>query len=154
MLKIKHFRQSKSTCGPACLRMILQYYNIKASEKKLIKLTKCTKEKGTSAKNLIKAAHYFNIKGKIIDNATFSDINRHINRKIPVIVNWFSTDEGHYSVVIGIDKKYIYLLDPELGKKPVKINLPKFKKVWFDFPNSYIKSKSDIVLRRIIVIYN
>jgi len=75
-----------------------------------------------------------------------------LERKIPVIVDWFSVDEGHYSAVVGINNKNIYLQDPELGKvRKLKIN--DFKRIWFDFPGEFLRSKKDIIIRRLIIIH-
>ncbi len=89
----------------------------------------------------------FNLK----DMADFSDIRAYLNKEIPVIVDWFSKDEGHYSVVMGIDEENIYLQNPEIGGIQ-ELSLKTFKRIWFDFPGAFIKSKDDLILRRIIVI--
>ncbi len=85
-----------------------------------------------------------------------------MNKEVPVIVNWFTrgrTDygeeevsDGHYSVVVGLDDKYIYLQDPEIGKLR-KLNRDDFMRVWFDFKSDHITSWSDIVLRQLIAVH-
>lgn len=59
------------------------------------------------------------------------------------MVDWFSLYgehyEGHYSVAVDIDRKYIYLADPEIGKIR-KILIEAFKKVWFDFEGPHLKN--------------
>ena len=153
MLKVKPFRQKSSFCGPASLKMVLDYYDIKKSEKELTKLSGCSKSKGVEAGNLLKAAKKLGLKGFIKDLAKISDIRKYVlERKIPVIVDWFSVDEGHYSVVAGIDNKNIYLQDPELGKVR-KLKIYDFKRIWFDFPGRFLRSENDIIIRRLIVIY-
>ena len=153
MLTLLKFRQGKSSCGPASLKIVLQFFGIKKSEKSLVELTGCTKEKGASGKAILKAAKSLGFKGFIKDSAKIKDIRKYVlERKIPVIVDWFSKDDGHYSVVAHIDKENIYLLDPEFGEiRPIKIDT--FKRVWFDFPGDYLKRKSDLILRRIIFVY-
>jgi len=76
-------------------------------------------------------------------------------------VDWFSRGrndypdsevaDGHYSVAIGLNDKFIYLNDPEIGRIR-KIKREDFMIVWFDFPGNVIKP-SKIILRRIIAIY-
>lgn len=130
MLNIKPIEQNKSgLCGVASLRMVLAYYGIKKSEKELAKLTYSTAHYGTRTKSIIRVAKTLGLKTKEKDNATLKDIGHYVlKRKIPVIVDWFSRDDGHYSVVAHINKKYIYLLDPELGKiNP--IDLATFKRI-------------------------
>ncbi len=46
---------------------------------------------------------------------------------------------------------YIYLQDSELGHIRT-IKLDTFIRIWFDFPNEYIKDKKEIILRRIMII--
>jgi len=153
MLKIKPFRQETGYCGPASLKIVLSYYGIKKSEKEIVKLTECTKEWGVEAWKLLKIAQGLGFHGFVRDESTFDDIKEYvINRQIPVIVDWFSEDDGHYSVVVDIDDENIYLLDPELGYVRA-MRLKKFWRVWFDFPDEYIKSKNDLNIRRMIVIY-
>jgi len=153
MLKIKPFRQETGYCGPASLKMVLSYFGVKKTEKELVKLTNCTREWGVEAWVLLKVAQKLGFKGFVKDESTIDDIRKYVlDKKIPVIVDWFSEDDGHYSVVVDIDKENIYLQDPEMGHVRA-IRLKKFWRVWFDFPDDYIKSKSDLNIRRILVIY-
>ncbi|MCX6765192.1 MAG: hypothetical protein NT148_01485, partial [Candidatus Nealsonbacteria bacterium] len=61
------------------------------------------------------------------------------------------TADGHYSVVIGLDDKFIYLQDPEIGRMR-KIKRYDFMRVWFDFKGDYIKP-NELIIRQIIVIF-
>ena len=153
MLKVKPFKQKTGFCGPASLKMVLDYFGVKKSEGNLAKLTGCTITKGVEAKNLLKVAKKSGFNGSIKDFSEIEDIKKYVQKKkIPVIVDWFSKDEGHYSVVVGIEKKNIYLHDPELGRMR-KIDIETFKRVWFDFPGRFLRSKNEIIIRRIIAIY-
>lgn len=152
MLNVKPFRQSAGFCGPACLKMVLEYYGIKKSEKELAELSKAKPHTGVSAEGLLKATKVLGLKGLAKDFSEIKDIKEHIDKKIPVIVDWFSINDGHYSVVVDVDKNNIYLQDPELGRIQT-INLDTFKRIWFDFRGNYLTSKNDIIIRRMIVIY-
>lgn len=154
MLKVRHFRQQKpGFCGPASLKMVLEYYGSQKSEKELARLSGCTISKGVKAEGILEAAKKLGFKGFIKDFSDIKDLKKYVlKKKIPVIVNWFSIDEGHYSVVVDIDRENIYLQDPELkGIRTIKIKT--FKRVWFDFPGDFLHSKDEIIIRRIIVIY-
>ncbi len=139
-------------CGPAALFMVADFYGVKTSEKELAEFSGCTPEKGTSAEGLAAAAKKIGLNATIKNNATLADIRHWVTgKKVPVIVDWFSEDEGHYSVVVGINNKHIYMQDPELGRMRT-MDLDAFRRVWFDFPGAYIRSPADLILRRMIVI--
>lgn len=153
MLKVKPFRQRSGFCGPASLKMVLDYYGKEKSEMDLARFSGCDKNHGVEATGLLKAAHKLGFKGFVKDFAEIKDLRKYVNGKhIPVIVDWFSEIDGHYSVVIAIDKENIYLQDPELGYLRA-MTLKTFNRVWFDFPGFTLNSKEDIIIRRMLVIY-
>lgn len=157
MIKLKPFRQAPGLCGPASLKMVFDYYGVSVSEKEIAKLAGASKEKGTSIEGLIKAAKHFGFQVFLKKKSSLDDLRYFIKRKIPVIVDWFFEDEGHYSVVVDIDKKNIVLMDPTLRKILIyirrrKMSLEKFLRVWFDFPGNYIREPKDLILRLILVI--
>jgi len=83
--------------------------------------------------------------------ADFSDIEKLLKQKIPVIVDWFHNGDGHYSVAVGLTTKNIILMNPRFGTFDT-LNRVDFKRIWFDFPGDFLKSKNDVVIRRMIVI--
>lgn len=151
MLQLKPFRQTSGFCGPASLKIVLSYYGVEKSEKELVKLTGCTKTGGTTADAILAAAKKLGFTGFCKDFSTIAALRQLLKKGVPVIVDWFSADEGHYSVAVGVDAKSVYLQDPELGGIR-KMDVEDFKRVWFDFPGKYIKSKQDVIVRRMIVI--
>jgi predicted double-glycine peptidase len=153
MLNVPPYRQASGLCGASSLKMVLAYFGVQKTERELAKLAGATPQKGTTGQGLIRAAKKLGFKGLIKDFANFKDLRCYVfKKKIPVIIDWFSEDEGHYSVVCHIDDKDIYLQDPELGALRT-MDLKTFKRVWFDFPGNFLKSKNDLILRRIIVIW-
>jgi len=46
----------------------------------------------------------------------------------------------------------IYLQDPSLGHRRA-LKLRTFKRLWFDFPGDFIAQRSDLIIRRMIVIH-
>lgn len=163
MLDIKPFQETlyEGMCGPASLKMIFDYYGLEKSEKEIAKMCGTTKELGTTGEGIQKAAQSLGLKAEIKDNSTFENIQIWLDRKVPVIVDWFTkgridcpeeeVPDGHYSVVVGLDDEYIYLQDPEIGKLR-KIKRRDFMKVWFDFDGMHI-DKNNLVIKRIIAIY-
>ncbi len=163
ILKLKPFQETLNVgmCGPASLKIILQYYGIDIEEKELAKMTGWNKGLGVNDKGIKKAAEILGFKVKIKNNSSFKDIEKWLNKKVPVIVNWFTGGgrdysdsdiaDGHYSVVTGLDDKFIYLQDPEIGKIR-KLKRDGFMSVWFDFRGKYIKS-NELIIRQTIAIY-
>ena len=135
----------------ASLKMVLDYFGLQKSEAELERLTGASAQKGTSLEGIKKATQQMGFLVEAKDNADFEDIKYWLDKKIPVIVGWFSQDEGHYAVAIGLDKNYIYLQDPEIAKIR-KIKREDFKRVWFDFEGDFIKNKNNLILRRLIII--
>lgn len=157
MIKLKPFRQTPGLCGPASLKMVMDYYGVSVSEAELTRLSGATKEKGISIGGLIKAAKRFGFKTFLKKNSSLTDIRYFIKRKIPVIVDWFQEDDGHYSVVVDVDKDNVILMDPALRKFLIYIRRRKFPRetffrVWFDFPGKFIRKPKDLVLRLMLVV--
>jgi len=154
MLKIKPFKQSASFCGPASLKMALSYFGMKLSEKKVAEFTQTKKYHGAPAPQIVKGAKKLGFDAFLKDNASWEDLYFWVNKKkTPVIVNWFSEYMSHYSVVVGIDKKRIWILDPEDGKKK-SFSKFKFHCIWFNFTGApYPDTPKDLRIRRIVVVY-
>ena len=163
LLPVKPFQETlfKSMCGPASLKMVFDYYGIEKSEQEIAKLAGTTDELGTDDQGIKKAAEELGFKVEIKNNSTFEDIQEWLDKKVPVIVNWFTRGradyedsevaDGHYSVVVGLDEEFIYIQDPEIGKVR-KIEKEDFMKVWFDFTSEYIKP-DELIIRQLIAIY-
>lgn len=154
MLNIRPYEQSAGGyCGPACLKMVLGYFGIRKSERALIALTGATSKDGVGAAGLLKAAKALGFTGFMKDSATFVDIRNYVLRKkIPIIVDWFSEDEGHYSVIMDINEGRIVFADPEFGRRRT-MPLAVFRRVWFDYVPNVPKKKSDFVIRRMVAIF-
>ncbi|OGZ58913.1 MAG: hypothetical protein A3B96_02185 [Candidatus Spechtbacteria bacterium RIFCSPHIGHO2_02_FULL_43_15b] len=164
LLPVKPFQETlhAGMCGPASLKMILGYYEMEKTEEELAELCGTDSNLGTSAEGLGRAAEGLGFTVEIKNNSTLNDIQYWLDKKIPVIVNWFTrgridyddseVSDGHLSVVVGLDDDYIYLQDPETGGLR-KISRNDFMKVWFDFVGSSIASWDNMIIRQLIAIY-
>lgn len=140
MIRLKIFEQTKTGyCGPSSLQMVFWHYGLKLGEKQVAEKCKTTKKWGTSEESLIEAIKQFGWHGFFKEGGSIGDLKYFINKNKPVILAWFSEYEGHYSVAVGVDKKFIYLADPEIGKIN-KISINEFKKIWFDFDGDSVKN--------------
>ncbi|PIP24522.1 MAG: hypothetical protein COX35_00210 [Candidatus Nealsonbacteria bacterium CG23_combo_of_CG06-09_8_20_14_all_37_18] len=157
MIKLKPFRETPGLCGPASLKIVMDYYGVSVSEADIAKIAGATQEKGVSVAGLIKAARHFGFKVLVKENSSLDDLSYYVKKEIPVIVDWFSEDDGHFSVVADIDKNNVILMDPAIRKFLIYIRRRKFPRetflrIWFDFPGDYIKTSKDLVLRLMIAV--
>ncbi|HEX7651414.1 MAG TPA: C39 family peptidase [Candidatus Paceibacterota bacterium] len=162
LLEIKPFQETlrAGMCGPASLKMVLDYFGIEKSEAELAELMGKT-DIGTSAAGFMSAAEALGFEGEVQNNSSYEDIQTRIERNIPVIVNWFTRGradysdsevaDGHYSVVAGLDDQDIYLQDPEIGGLR-KMRRQDFMRVWFDFEGECIKP-DELIIRQFIAVY-
>lgn len=163
ILPVKPFQETLNAgmCGPASLKMVLSYYGIEKSETELYDLCGTDSRLGTDDQGLKKAVQSCGMKVEIVNESSFEEIEKWLNRDVPVIVDWFTrgrtdyTDsdvaDGHYSVVVGLDEENIYLEDPEIGGMRT-LDREDFLRVWFDFTGEAIK-KDELIIRQIIVVY-
>ena len=162
LLSVKPFQETLGGgyCGPASLKMVLEYFGESLSEKEIAKHCRRDSELGTSDADIVRAASLYGFNAVVKNNASFADIKQWLKREVPVIVNWFTrgrsdyddseVPDGHYSVVVGLDGRNIYLQDPEIGKLR-KIRRDDFLRVWFDFEGRYIRP-DELIVRQIIAI--
>ena len=164
LLPVKPFQETlhAGMCGPASLKMVLDYYGVEKTEKELAELCGTDPDLGTSDEEIKRAAEGLGFNVEIKNNSSFDDIQKWLDKKIPVIVNWFTrgridhddseVSDGHLSVVVGLDEENIYLQDPEIGNLR-KIARDDFMKVWFDFTGKYINLWDEMIIRQIIAVY-
>ncbi len=163
-LPVKSFQETLGGgyCGPASLKIVLDYWNINQSEEEIAVACNRDSELGTDDMSLKKVAESYGLQVEIENNASFESIQRWLDRRVPVIVNWFTrgrvdydeeeVPDGHYSVVVGLDDNYIYLQDPEIGGLR-RLDRDDFMRVWFDFKSAHITSWDDMIIRQLIAIY-
>lgn len=162
-LNVKPFQETlhADMCGPASLKIVLDYYGLNKTEKELAGLCKLVPGLGVDDKSIAEATETLGFKVEIKNDSSFKDIENWLLKDVPVIVDWFTRGrqdyndsevaDGHYSVAFGLDDGFIYLQDPETGGER-KIDREDFMKVWFDFTGLYIKSE-ELIIRQLIVIY-
>ena len=162
LLKVKPFQETlhADMCGPASLKIILNFYGLDKSEQELADLIGVVPGIGVDDKSIKRAAESLGFKVQIKNESTFDDVEEWLKKGVPVIIDWFTRGrcdyndsevaDGHYSVVFGLDGEHIYLQDPEIGGER-KINKDDFMKVWFDFSGEYIKPE-ELIVRQIIAI--
>jgi ABC-type bacteriocin/lantibiotic exporter with double-glycine peptidase domain len=167
LLDLPPFQETlnQSMCGPATLKMLLMFYNLPGGELADVELAKrCGTDPklGTSNEQFLSTAEQFGLSAHVKTLAELNDIKAWIEKGVPVIVDWFSPGrkdaadgdmpDGHYSIVVGLDDKNIYLQDPELGALRT-IPHEQFYRVWFDFKQDTITDWDTMVIRWMAAVY-
>lgn len=151
MIELTPFRQKAGCCGPASLKIVLESYGVRVSQKRLTRLMGCEPSRGVGAEGMKQAAEALGFRCLVKDGADLGDIRRYLRRGVPVIVDWFAFFGGHYSVVFDMDRENVYMQDPGLGHVRA-LRIRDFKLLWFDFPLPFLRSGDDLILRRMIVV--
>lgn len=138
---VPYFEQERDfTCGPAVLRMILAYFGVSVSEEHLSQEVHTGHAYGTHHRWLIEAPCHHGLHTYVHDHATLAQIERFLEDGCPVVVHFLNSDDndGHYSVIVGIDDTDVIFNDPwpPLGKE---FRLPRgeFERRWHDEKNRF-----------------
>ncbi len=133
MIKMKYYQQNTIiSCGPVVLQMIFHYYGKYFSEDDLTqKLKPKNDDIGTPHYRMINLATSEGFYVYANEGSSLYEVAYFVNEKIPVIVHFMEpdTDQGHYAVVVGIQKKNVVLNDPWNGEK-FKMDKADFEKRW------------------------
>ena len=167
LLPVQPFQETlfENACAPATLKMLLTYWSMPGKEQTDLELAKAMgtdPELGTTNRAFLETAAHFGFECVVKDNATYEDIQEWLEKKVPVVVDWFTPGrkdydegempDGHYSLVVGLDDEHICLQDPEVGSLRT-IPRKQFWRVWFDFEQDWITHKDDMVLRWMAAVY-
>lgn len=150
LLEMTAYRQSApGFCGAAALRILLSYFGIKKSEEEIAALCKTTEEHGTHPSDLKKAVRKLGFSVIARQYGYYKILDGYINkRKIPVLVDWWKVDDGHYSVICGLNRKFVWIIDPRIDRtRIIKMSWVTFQRVWRDHEGNVLRSKKDEYLR-------
>ncbi|MDI6762129.1 MAG: C39 family peptidase [Thermodesulfobacteriota bacterium] len=121
-LEVPYFKQEKSTtCGPACIRMVLEYNGVRISEIELEDIFE-TSWLGNTCEELASGVEKLGLLSEVVENFTLESLKEIIERGIPIIalldpavlyggVQGF----GHFVTITGLEQNVIYYHDPDMG---------------------------------------
>jgi predicted double-glycine peptidase len=127
------------TCGPACLRSVLLYWKGAApSELELARLLRTDPQIGTANARLVEAARELGLEAEQLTGLKPRDLRRLVRQGNTLILDWMDRGERHFSVLVGLDLRYIYLMDPwvdpgrppEISRRPLR----PFLRAWGETP--------------------
>jgi ABC-type bacteriocin/lantibiotic exporter with double-glycine peptidase domain len=144
------FQKQSGWCGPAVVQMVLSYNGIKKRQKTIAEAI-YKHWWGTGHGLMIAYLSKFFKVVNFKNNATITDVRRHLDKANIVIVNWwddFSKNEadGHYSIIIDYDSKnkLITLADPSRTRKGIwKIKSKEFNSKWYDYLDIHGRTWTD-----------
>ncbi len=137
-LRVPYHQQNRDyTCGPVCLRMVLEYYGVHEDEISLSMLCGTTIA-GTSLAEIARAAEHVGFHADWKIHATQAEIRNALQQNRPVITMVDAnvlheletpTALGHTIVVFAITKEGVHYHDPEEGRDQV-VSLSRFSASW------------------------
>jgi uncharacterized protein len=147
LLKAPDVRQSNGYfCGAASFQSVLSYYGEDIRQDKAAELLDTTEE-GTKVENICEGFKKKGLDAKIAQDVSIEDLKKHLKTGNLLMVayqawddnyseniNWLTTwEDGHWSVVVGIDKNNIYIEDPSLLGSVGCMPINEFLNRWHDY---------------------
>ncbi len=125
-------QETRDSCVPACLRMVLAAFGLEISEAELRRLCDCTFD-GTSALQAVDAARELGFAKTSKQTLSISELRSLIAQgQYPIVfVNLFAIEgvaQAHALVVISVSDFAVQVYDPDRGERllPPKV----FEMVW------------------------
>ena len=134
------------TCGAAAMQGVLAYYGLRFTEEALVKDLGSTPKDGTD--HVVMAAYgtKLGLHGVVRSNVPLREVQERVESGDAVIVEaqaWQDEkptlkpypevwNSGHYMIVIGVDEKNVYFVDPSAGLKRGYIPIEEFMTRWHD----------------------
>jgi predicted double-glycine peptidase len=148
-LKVPLFRQATGySCGACALQSILCYWQVfVGQESQLYDRLGTTPKDGTAPEKLVEVARSFGLTARMQEGTTLEDLRKALAQGTTVILNlqswpdavtkaksWRETwEEGHYVVLVGMDKQYLYAMDPSVAGAYAYIPKAEFLERWHDY---------------------
>ena len=132
------------SCGACALQAVLSYWGTDVEETELMKLLSTTPEEGTYPEDIVRGARSLGFEAEAKENLTLDEVERFTAAGHPVIglaQVWLSEkemaasveeewDTGHYIVILGVDKDYVYFQDPFARMSKAFIPRKSFEAHW------------------------
>ncbi len=138
-------RQSTEySCGASALQSVLSYWGKDLEEQELMQLLHTSPQTGTYVGDIVRVARELGFTAEVKENLTLGDLQAAVEKGMPVIVcgqAWRSREDsdtsaqedwedGHYIVVLGMDKKFVYYQDPFIKRGKGFVSHRLFEQSW------------------------
>lgn len=139
MIVVPYFKKEKNTtCGPACLKMILAFMGMNYSENELETICE-TGWLGNTCEEIAKGAKKLGLSTEVLENIGIEELKKLLENNHPIIALLSPSilyegvvGFGHFVVIIGFDELKIYYHDPAFEK-----DLDKLIDVFFEAWEKY-----------------
>jgi predicted double-glycine peptidase len=132
------------SCGASALRAVLSHWGSEVDETKLMELLHTNSEVGTNPEDIANGARALGFDAEVFENLTLDQLERFTAEGSLVIALaqvWLSEreperllediwDNGHYVVVLGVDKDYVYFQDPFINMSKAFVPRKSFEDHW------------------------
>lgn len=127
-----YIQKTDYDCGPAALKTALASFGIRTDLKELQRQLRTTERDGTTRRNMVRTARGYGLKVSAHTAATLEEVGRLVRRGSIMIVGYIlpQFEGGHYAVVSGLDKRFIYLHDPTEGRY-FRLTREEFRRRWY-----------------------
>ena len=144
-IPLPNIRQTTDyTCGPASLLAVFRYFGVapRLGEMELAAEVGTTTEHGSDATALVRVARDHGLDAELKTGMRVEDLSRATRAGTPVLVlyqAWADDpaaadhagyDAGHFSVVVGVDARNVYLQDPWIGGARGVLPRAEFERRW------------------------
>ena len=138
-LKIPYFRQeTNTTCGVACVKMVLAFHGKEISEIELEDACE-TSWLGNTCGEIVSGIKKLGFEAEEVDNVTIKYLSAQLKKNSPLValidpaVLYGGLEGfGHFVVITGIEDDKIYYHDPDLDRDLTK-DITDFMKAWKKF---------------------
>ena len=131
------------SCGLACTKAILQFYNIFYTDKHLYELLETNETFGTNSSKVVETlSKHFLI--NVFENSNIKQLKKIVKQGYPILtlIQAYKDDEnvlykntfecGHYVVIIGFEKNHFILMDSATEDVYKKISTEELLNRWCD----------------------
>jgi hypothetical protein len=140
-------QQQDYSCGPAAMSGVLQFFGVwKGKEQELYKILETSTTEGTLPENLALGARHFGLIADVEQPMTIERLRTLVGqgklvilelqawregtrKRLPWRDDW---DDGHYVVLVGIDRDFAYFMDPSTSDAYTFMPLGELPERWHD----------------------
>jgi len=145
LLSVPDVRQTTDyTCSASALQAVLAYFGEEAGEPELASELGATPHEGAPPEAIVRVARAHGLSAELRENLRIADLAQAVRRGVPVIValqawpdapirDYAQTwDDGHYVVVIAVERERLVFEDPSLLGSRGVLSHQEFERRWHD----------------------